>query len=51
MLCEAQYYLGERALLKGDKDAAREYFTAAAAASASATTERIDAKSALARVK
>jgi lipoprotein NlpI len=50
VLCEAQYYLGERALLKGDKNAAREYF-AAAATGASATTERIDAKAALARVK
>ena len=50
VLCEAQYYLGERALLKGDKKAARAYFKAAAA-SASATTERIDAKLALARVK
>lgn len=51
VLCEAQYYLGERALLKGDKNAARDYFTAAAATHASGTTERIDAKAALARVK
>jgi TolA-binding protein len=50
VLCEAQYYLGERALLKGDKKAARDYF-AAAAASASVTTERIDAKAALERMK
>jgi len=49
-LCEAQYYLGERALLNGDKKAAREYFTAAAAASDSVTTEHIDAKAALTRV-
>ena len=51
VLCEAQYYLGERALLKGDKDAARKYFAAAAATGANATTEHIDAKAALARVK
>jgi len=51
VLCEAQYYLGERALLKGDKSAARDYFEAAAATAASATTEHIDAKAALARVK
>ena len=44
VLCEAQYYLGERALLKGDENAAREYFAAAAATGASATIERIDAK-------
>jgi lipoprotein NlpI len=50
-LCEAQYYLGERALLNGDKKTAREYFTAAAAASDSVTTEHIDAKAALARVE
>jgi lipoprotein NlpI len=50
VLCEAQYYLGERALLKGDKKAALAYFKAAAA-SASATAERIDARLALARVK
>jgi lipoprotein NlpI len=51
VLCEAQYYLGERALLKGDREAARDYFTAAAATGASTTIERIDAKAALARVK
>ena len=51
VLCEAHYYLGERALLKGDKKAARDYFAAAAATGASATTELIDAKAALARVK
>jgi lipoprotein NlpI len=51
VLCEAQYYLGERALLNGDKKAARDYFEAAAATSASGTIERIDAKAALARVK
>lgn len=51
VLCEAQYYLGERALLQGDKDAARDYFTAAAASAATATTERIDAKAALERVE
>ncbi|WP_162917692.1 tetratricopeptide repeat protein [Dongia deserti] len=50
VLCEAQYYLGERALLKGDKRKARDYFAAAAGA-ASTTTERIDAKAALARVE
>ena len=49
VLCEAQYYLGERALLKGEKKKARDYFAAAAAGTASATTERIDAKAALAR--
>jgi lipoprotein NlpI len=50
VLCEAQYYLGERALLNGDKKAARDYFTAAAA-SASTTTEHIDAKAALKRME
>lgn len=51
VLCEAQYYLGERALLNGDKKAARDYFAAAAATGASTTIEHIDAKAALARVK
>jgi lipoprotein NlpI len=51
VLCEAQYYLGERALLKGDNDAARDYFAAAAATGASTTIEHIDAKAALTRVK
>ncbi|HET6161348.1 MAG TPA: tetratricopeptide repeat protein [Dongiaceae bacterium] len=51
VLCEAQYYLGERALLKGDKAAAREYFKAAAASAATTTTERIDARAALERMK
>jgi lipoprotein NlpI len=51
VLCEAQYYLGERALLKGDKKAARDYFAAAAATGASSTIEHIDAKNALARMK
>jgi lipoprotein NlpI len=51
VLCEAQYYLGERALLNGDKKAARDYFAAAAETGASTTTEHIDAKAALARVK
>ena len=51
VLCEAQYYLGERALLNGDKKAARDYFAAAAASGASTTIEHIDAKAALARVK
>ncbi len=51
VLCEAQYYLGERALLNGDNDAARDYFTAAAATGATSTTEHIDAKAALTRVK
>lgn len=51
VLCEAQYYLGERALLTGDAAKAREYFQAAAASPAIATIEHIDAKAALARVK
>lgn len=51
VLCEAQYYLGERALLNGDKAKAREYFTAATATGANSTIELIDAKAALARVK
>jgi lipoprotein NlpI len=51
VLCEAQYYLGERALLNGDKKAARDYFAAAAATGASTTIEHIDAKRALARLK
>ena len=46
VLCEAQYYLGERALLNGDKQAARDYFAAAAATGASTTIEHIDAKAA-----
>lgn len=51
VLCEAQYYLGERALLNGDKAKAREYFIAAGATGASTTIEHIDAKAALARAK
>lgn len=51
VLCEAQYYLGERALLNGDEKAARDYFAAAAATGASTTIEHIDAKAALARLK
>ncbi|NJO34631.1 MAG: tetratricopeptide repeat protein [Rhodospirillales bacterium] len=51
VLCEAQYYLGERALLNGDEKAARDYFAAAAATGASTTIEHIDAKGALARMK
>jgi lipoprotein NlpI len=51
VLCEAQYYLGERALLNGDKKAARDYFAAAASSGASMTTEHIDAKAALARME
>ena len=51
VLCEAQYYLGERARLTGDTAAAREYFSAAAAAEASATIERIDAAVALTQMK
>lgn len=51
VLCEAQYYLGERARLTGDTAAAREYFTAAAATKASAIIERIDAAIALAQLK
>ena len=51
VLCEAQYYLGERALLKGDGAKARKYFTAAAATGASTTIEHIDAKAALVRLE
>lgn len=51
VLSEAQYYLGERALLNGDRKAARDYFAAAVATGASATTELIDAKAALARMR
>lgn len=51
VLCEAQYYLGERARLKGDTAAARKYFADAAATKASATIERIDAANALAQMK
>jgi lipoprotein NlpI len=51
VLCEAQYYLGERALLNGDKKAARDYFAAAAKTGATTTIEHIDAKAALARLK
>jgi lipoprotein NlpI len=51
VLCEAQYYLGERALLNGDKKAARDYFSAAANTGANTIIEHIDAKAALARVE
>ncbi len=51
VLCEAQYYLGERALLNGDKKAARDYFAASVATGASTTIEHIDAKAALTRLK
>lgn len=51
VLCEAHYYLGERALLNGDKKAARDYFAAAATTGANTVIEHIDAKAALARVE
>jgi lipoprotein NlpI len=51
VLCEAQYYLGERARLSGDTAAARDYFSAAATAKAAGTIERIDAAVALAQMK
>ena len=47
VLCEANYYLGERALIAGDKDAARAYFQAAADTNAITQLEYIDAKGAL----
>ncbi len=47
VLCEANYYLGERALLAGDKDAARAYFQAAIDTKAATQLEYIDAKNAL----
>jgi lipoprotein NlpI len=51
VLCEAHYYLGERALLKSDEKTARDYFAAAVATGATTTIEHIDAKAALARLK
>ncbi len=51
VLCEALYYLGERALLKDDAKTARQYFAAATETTASGTIERIDAKAALARME
>jgi lipoprotein NlpI len=47
VLCEANYYLGERALLAGDKEAARKYFQAAVDTKAVTQLELIDAKNAL----
>ena len=46
-LCEANYYLGERALIGGDKAAARTFFQAAADTKAATQLEFIDAKNAL----
>jgi lipoprotein NlpI len=51
VLCEANYYLGERALIAGDKDAARKFFQAAADTKAVTQLELIDAKAALQRVE
>ena len=47
VLCEANYYLGERALIAGDKDAANKFFRAAADTKAVTQLELIDAKNAL----
>jgi lipoprotein NlpI len=47
VLCEANYYLGERALIAGDKDAARKFFQAAADTKAATQLELIDARNAL----
>lgn len=47
VLCEANYYLGERALIAGDQEAARKFFQAAADTNAATQLELIDAKNAL----
>lgn len=47
VLCEANYYLGERALIAGDQDAARKFFQAAADTQAVTQLELIDAQNAL----
>lgn len=47
VLCEANYYLGERALLAGDKESARKFFQAAADTKAATQLEYIDARNAL----
>ncbi|CAN0486355.1 unnamed protein product, partial [Phaeothamnion confervicola] len=47
VLCEANYYLGERALIAGDKESARKFFQAAADTKAVTQLELIDAKNAL----
>jgi lipoprotein NlpI len=47
VLCEANYYLGERAAIAGDKAAARKFFQAAADTKAATQLEFIDAKNAL----
>ncbi len=47
VLCEAYYYLGERALIAGDKEAARKFFQAAADTKAATQLELIDARNAL----
>lgn len=47
VLCEANYYLGERAAIAGDKEVARKYFQAAADTKAATQLEYIDAMNAL----
>jgi len=47
VLCEANYYLGERAAIAGDAEAARKFFQAAADTKAATQLELIDAKNAL----
>jgi lipoprotein NlpI len=46
-LCEANYYLGERAQIGGDQQAARKFFQAAIDTKAATQLEFIDAKNAL----
>jgi lipoprotein NlpI len=45
--CEFNYYLGEQALLKGDKKAAADFFKAAVATKSNTTIEYIDSSLAL----
>lgn len=45
--CEFNYYLGQQALLKGDKKAATDFFKAAIATKSSSTIEYIDSNLAL----
>lgn len=47
VLCEANYYLGQRALIEGDAVAARTYFQAAVDTKAATQVEFIDARNAL----
>jgi len=49
--CEINYYLGQDALLKGDRKAASDYFSAAVATNSTSTIEYIDSGLALKAMK